>query len=290
MDQNKLSALLAAIDLGNLTRAADRLGYTQSGLSYIIKTLETELGFPLLIRSRTGVRPTADCLRVLPLLRDLDHTAQRLEQEAAEIRGLAVGTVSLAVFPCISRFWLPDILRNFSRAYPDITISIRECGQEEIDASLLDGTIDFAFCSRQPNDPNEWVQFMTDDICAVVPEDHPLAAREDLPLALLAREPFFIEDSAYDHDIPRVLAEADFHPNIHWSSQDELAILAMVRAGLGVCVLPGLYLREGYPGVRVLPLRPRAYRQLGALMPSIQDLSPAARRFLSSARDTMAVG
>ena len=107
MDQNKCVALLTAIDLGNLTRAAEQLGYTQSGLSYVIKTLETELGFPLLVRSRTGVRPTEDCQRILPLLRDLDRKSRQLEQEAADIRGLAVGTVSLATFPSISRFWLP---------------------------------------------------------------------------------------------------------------------------------------------------------------------------------------
>ena len=98
MDQNKCVALLTAIDLGNLTRAAEQLGYTQSGLSYVIKTLETELGFPLLVRSRTGVRPTEDCQRILPLLRDLDRKSRQLEQEAADIRGLAVGTVSLATF------------------------------------------------------------------------------------------------------------------------------------------------------------------------------------------------
>lgn len=62
MDQNKRVALLTAIDLGNLTRAAEQLGYTQSGLSYVIKTLETELGFPLLLRSRSGVRPTMGIL------------------------------------------------------------------------------------------------------------------------------------------------------------------------------------------------------------------------------------
>ena len=85
MDQNKCVALLTAIDLGNLTRAAEQLGYTQSGLSYVIKTLETELGFPLLVRSRTGVRPTEDCQRILPLLRDLDRKSRQLEQEGYEV-------------------------------------------------------------------------------------------------------------------------------------------------------------------------------------------------------------
>ena len=121
MDHNKRAALLTAIDVGNLTRAAEQLGYTQSGLSYIIKSLETEFGFPLLIRSRSGVRPTADCTRILPLLRELHHKSQMLEQEVADIRGLAVGNVSVGVFPCISRFWMPNILRDFTARYPGIT-------------------------------------------------------------------------------------------------------------------------------------------------------------------------
>jgi hypothetical protein len=54
MDHNKRAALLTAIDVGNLTRAAEQLGYTQSGLSYIIKSLQNECGFRLLIRSRSG--------------------------------------------------------------------------------------------------------------------------------------------------------------------------------------------------------------------------------------------
>ena len=83
MDQNKRVALLTAIDLGNLTRAAEQLGYTQSGLSYVIKALEAELGFPLLVRSRAGVRPTDECQRILPLLRELDRKSRQLEQEAA---------------------------------------------------------------------------------------------------------------------------------------------------------------------------------------------------------------
>ena len=128
MDQNKRVALLTAIDLGNLTRAAEQLGYTQSGLSYVIKALEAELGFPLLVRSRAGVRPTDECQRILPLLRELDRKSRQLEQEAADIRGLAVGNVFIATFPSISRFWLPQILRDFAQLYPGITVSIRESG------------------------------------------------------------------------------------------------------------------------------------------------------------------
>lgn len=246
MDQNKRVALLTAIDLGNLTRAAEQLGYTQSGLSYVIKALEAELGFPLLVRSRAGVRPTDECQRILPLLRELDRKSRQLEQEAADIRGLAVGNVFIATFPSISRFWLPQILRDFAQLYPGITVSIRESGQEEQDEWLREGAIDLAFCSYHDS-PYHWIPFLEDEIWAGV------------------------------------------HPDVRWTSKDELAILAMVKLELGVSVLPALYLHEEHPGVAVRPLVPRAFRQLGAMVPDLDNLSPAARRFLASARKTMGI-
>ena len=289
MDQNKCVALLTAIDLGNLTRAAEQLGYTQSGLSYVIKALENEMGFPLLLRSRAGVRPTQDCQRILPLLRELERKNRQLEEEAADIRGLAVGTVSVATFPSISRFWLPQILRDFAQQYPGITVSILETGQEELDECLREGVVDLAFCSYHADTQNQWIPFLEDEIWAVVPQNHPLAGCPELSLAQLADEPFILEDRAYDYDITRVIREAGVHPNVRWTSKDELAILAMVRLELGVSLMPALYLHETHPGVTVLPLTPRAHRQLGASVPDLENLSPAARRFLISAQKTMGV-
>ena len=289
MDQNKRNALLTTIDIGNITRAAEQLGYTQSGLSYIIKAMESEVGFPLLVRSRSGVRPTADCMRILPILRDLHHKSQMLEQEVADIRGLAVGTVSVWVFPCISRFWMPGILRDFTSRYPGITLSIRESGQEDLDQWLREGSVDLLLYSRQHNYNHQWIQFVQDDLCAVVPEGHPLSEAREISLDQLRGEPFIMEDDAHDHDIPSLLKDSGFRPNVCWSSKDELAILNMVATGLGVSVLPGLYLQDMPAGVKALPLVPRAYRQLGAAMVSLEDLSPAARRFLDSARITMGI-
>ena len=258
MDQNKRVALLTAIDLGNLTRAAEQLGYTQSGLSYVIKAREAELGVPLLVRSRAGVRPTDECQRILPLLRELDRKSRQLEQEAADIRGLAVGNVFIATFPSISRFWLPQILRDFAQLYPGISVSIRESGQEEQDEWLREGAIDLAFCSYHDS-PYHWIPFLEDEIWAAVPAGHSLAACDEIDLAKLADAHFNLEDRAYDYDITRVSA------------------------------LPARYLHEEHPGVAVRPLVPRAFRQLGAMVPDLDSLSPAARRYLASARKNMGI-
>ncbi|MFQ9411915.1 MAG: LysR family transcriptional regulator substrate-binding protein [Evtepia gabavorous] len=195
----------------------------------------------------------------------------------------------LATFPSISRFWLPEILRDFAQHYPGITVSIRESGQEELDEWLREGSVDLAFCSYHENSQNHWIPFLEDEIWAVVPNGHPLAGCEELSLAQLASEPFILEDRAYDYDISRVIQEAGVHPNVRWTSKDELAILAMVRLELGVSVMPALYLHEDHPGVTVRPLVPRAHRQLGASLPDLDSLSPAARRFLVRAKKTMGV-
>ncbi|MBR2491750.1 MAG: LysR family transcriptional regulator [Ruminiclostridium sp.] len=288
MDQKKRRAILTAVELGNLTRAAEQLGYTQSGLSYLITSLEEELGFPLLVRSRSGVRPTADCLAILPYFRDLERKLQQVEQVASDIRGLVTGTVSIGVFHSISRYWLPDILRDFDAQYPGITVHIQEGDQEALDTWLADGTIDIAFSSRSPGGSDLWVQFMEDEYYAILPQDHPLAKVESLSLSALKEDPFILTNG--DYDLPRLFQEAGFQPNIRWSSHDELAILALVKAGLGVSLLPGLHLQGDTNGAAVLPLHPRAYRQLGVSFSSLADLSPAAKRFLVSAKSTMGIG
>ena len=81
METAKIAALLAAAELGSISKAAENLGYTQSGVTHIVNSLEEEAGFPLLMRGNRGVRLTAEGERLAPLMRELVQTADRLEQE-----------------------------------------------------------------------------------------------------------------------------------------------------------------------------------------------------------------
>ena len=110
---------------------------------------------------------------------------------------------------------------------------------------------------------------------------------ESISLSVLKEDPFILTNG--DFDLPRLFQEAGFQPRIRWSSHDELAILALVKAGLGVSLLPGLHLQGDTSGAAVLPLHPRVYRQLGVSFSSLADLSPAAKRFLVSAKGTMGI-
>ncbi len=75
METEKYRALMCAIETGSLTAAAERLQYTPSGISRMVSALEEETGFPLLLREHGGVRPTAECTRMLGAFRALLYAA-----------------------------------------------------------------------------------------------------------------------------------------------------------------------------------------------------------------------
>ena len=92
MDTKKYEVFEKTVELSSLTKAAEELGLTQSGVSHIIAALEEEFGFPLLTRSRTGARLTPEGEKIMPFLRDILRSQEQLDQTAAELRGLSAGT------------------------------------------------------------------------------------------------------------------------------------------------------------------------------------------------------
>ena len=93
MDTERWQILLKAIDRGSLRAAAEEMGFTVSGISRSVATLEKELGFSLLYRAKSGVQPTEECRQLLPSVRELLFAQERLEQTAAKVRGADCGTI-----------------------------------------------------------------------------------------------------------------------------------------------------------------------------------------------------
>ena len=95
MDSVKCEALLTAAEQGSLTRAGEILGYTQAGITRMIRSLEQETGFPMLIRTQHGVRLTADGKAMLPALRNIVKAQQIAAEQGAAIRGVIQGSLNL---------------------------------------------------------------------------------------------------------------------------------------------------------------------------------------------------
>ena len=89
MELDRYRALVCAIETGSLSAAAEALQYTPSGVSRMVAALEEETGVPLLLREHSGVRPTKECEKLLPAIRDLLHAGDSCAQLSAQLRGLA---------------------------------------------------------------------------------------------------------------------------------------------------------------------------------------------------------
>lgn len=283
MDTEKITALLCALEQGSLSAAAEQLGYTPSGMSRMMASLEGELGFPLLIRSREGLRPTRECQRLLPHFRDLAAEAERSVHIAASLRGVDsgdvyVGTPYPAFFQKLSR-----LMAAFSHAYPNVHIGLLEGMSTELAQRVERREADFCIISRRSGD-FDWIPLLEDPMVALVAEDHPLASRKSLTPDDLAREPFIQLHPGVDTDCSRYLARCGIAPNVRFSCRDTYAVYHMVEAGLGVTVDNEIFASRFQNGtVRMLPLDPPEIIEIGIAVPRQEQRSPAAAKFLALA-------
>lgn len=293
MESEKCRALLCAIDKGSITAAAETMGYTISGISRMMAALESEVGFPLLRRGREGVTPTNECLRLLPSLREMVAQAEQCRQMAGELRGVMSGTIAIGTFSSVATHWLPNMICAFQKDYPNIDFAILMGDYPEIEQWILQGRADCGFL-RLPTRPElETVCLAQDELMAVLPEEHPLAQLEKVPVKALAEQPFILLDKAgnRDRDVMQVFERVGIVPKIRFTTLDDYAVMSMVEHGLGVSILPRLVLRRIPYRIALRPLEQPAFRQIGLAMRRGEALSPAAKKFLGylSFRDAEAL-
>ena len=122
MDMNiqKYMAFIKTVEYGSFTRAAGVLSYSQSGISRMINDLENEWNVSLLERGRAGVRLTSDGLKLLPFAQNVCNEYQKLQAQADELNGLQSGLIRIGTFSSIATYWLPNIIKEFQKDYPNI--------------------------------------------------------------------------------------------------------------------------------------------------------------------------
>ncbi len=283
MNVSKYEAFLKVVELKSLTRAAEALGYTQSGVTHMMDALENELGLTLLQRGRSGAGLTSDGAELAPYVRAVCDRERVLRNKASELKGLVSGTLRVGTFTSISVQWFPSILRSFRGAYPDIRVEMWNDSDLKLEELLMHGTIDCAFVEIPTLNPFDVEWLARDPIYAIVPEEHPLAARGDVGMEDLADYPFIweSEDAAYSESWSRRFVPKK-QPEM--STTDDYAIMAMVENGLGVSVLPELVMAHSDRRIVRKELRPAVYRDLGIAVNIGQKPSAAARAFIEHAR------
>ena len=280
MSVSKYEAFLKTVELGSLTRAAEALGYTQSGMTYILNSLEDEFGLTLLKRDRAGVRLTSDGMELAPYIEALCESWRRVGEKRDELKGVESGRLRIGTFTSVSTHWLPGIIHAFRQSYPNITFELLHGDYAQIQEWLLRGRVDLGFTQLPLVSGLTGLHLKSDDLLAVLPEGHPLAERASIDLDELLREPFIMYAENTPGGIRVMLNNRSVRPNTQYVVEDDHAIIAMVEGGLGVSVLSDLVLRRTSFRVEKRPLEPPARREIALAYPDGQGLSVASRRFI----------
>lgn len=281
MNTTKCEVLLKTLEFGNITRAAEALGYTQSAVSRAIAALEREWDLPLLARNRDGVVLSTQGAEVLPYIQALCNAQRALETQVAELHGLTRGTLRVGTFTSISINWLPKIIKDFLAIYPGIRFElVSKWEYAQVAEQIRRGEVDCGFLDLPTHPALEAVFLRRDRLLAVLPPDHPLAGAPCYPMARFAQDPYICIAEEQDTDISRIFQEEGLRPNVQYTVNDDFAVLAMVEQGLGVSILHEPVLQDSGRRFSAIPLEHPRVCDIGLAVRRGETASPLVRRFV----------
>lgn len=286
MDTKKYEALLASINMGSFTKAAEVLGCTQSGLTHMMNGLEQEFGFQLLIRGHHGVKPTPNCSRILPYIQKLVEANTALDVEIKRVNTMKDSVIRIGSYTSIIMHWLSDTVKKFNTDYPDITVEIKDGGADEIYGWVMDGTVDIGFLSRQEEYKTEWIPLKKDPLLAIMPPDDSHTAKQ-IPLTDFNGKKFLMPSYGLNKDIYRVFKKYGITPDISNSHMNYVVILSMVERGLGMSILSELLLKGRNDNIKIMDTKPKMYRELGIAIQSHKYATNTVKKFIEYTKETV---
>jgi DNA-binding transcriptional LysR family regulator len=288
VDLRKLEALKQVVEEGSFTLAARRLGRSQSRLSQQIRSLELEVGEPLLIRARPKVSATDAGQRILAraerVLMDVAAIKDQLEHSR---RGEAAGRVRIAATPLAITYLYGRLLAHFIARYPAIEIVVHatETTQDPV-TRVLEQSADVGFTVfPQSNARLSRLPMVKAEQVFIVGNKHPLAGEHTLPVQEIRRHSFV----RFEHGTgQRMISDQVFHPGgyppVLAESNEMEYVKRIVRMGLAVALVPVFCVRQELQDGTLRAIRARGGRimQLAGVVSSKQAPSGSVATFLKA--------
>ena len=264
MEAKKLEILMTAVDLGSFSKASEVVGYTQSGLTHLVNSLEREIGFPLIIRSHNGISLTEQGRDLMPDIRQFLQANASLENRIQGIREKQTETIRIAAYASIAMFWMPEILYRFRRICPNVDVDLRMVDHALEPFELLqDGKTDVIFASRQNYGTCEWTPLYHELLYAILPRDYPLKSPTEFPLKEFEGKEFLMPYGRFDIDVHAAFKREGVKANEQTVYVDDETVIRMVGKGLGISMMSELMIRGNTDDVLCIPVTPKSIRELG---------------------------
>ncbi len=259
MEMSQLRTFRAVAETLNFTRAAERLHLTQSAVSHQIKALEEELGEPLFIRAKRGVKLSQAGKASLEYVERILDDAEALRESVAGRERSPVGRVRAAAATQAFVHLFAPLFESFMRAHPGIELSFRTTvSTEQTVADILNGAADVGFASLAVYSPALQVtKFFDDELMLIVGQEHRLAGKKSVTIADIERERLilFERGASIRRATDQFFDDIGVRPDLALESNDTYFIKLMVERGMGISLLPVWAVREEVEAGRLAQLR-----------------------------------
>ena len=289
MPIQKYEAFLHVAETGSFKQAAHDLGYTQAGISYLVSSLEKEIGIPLFIRDYGGVHLSAEGRDLMPWIRNVCNNERQLNSRIAELKHLESGVVRVAAFTSVSIQWFPGIAKTFLHDYPGIDLQLICMDNEtELEQAVWRGDADCGFFVAPVKQALEAFPLHSDPLMVLLPPNHALAHADHAPARTLAEEPYIRLQNGTLSEMEAVFRNNGVQPRVRFTIDNDYAVMSMVSAGLGFSVLSSLLLDSTPFPLAVIPPQVETRREIAIAVRSMETASVATRAFVQTTRDWVA--
>ncbi|PWC87489.1 transcriptional regulator [Azospirillum sp. TSH100] len=283
MDLRQLRCFVAVAEELHFGRAAQRIGMLPSALGRHIRMLEEDLGTRLLTRTTRIVALTADGACLLDEARALLLQADELSRRFRSRGRTQAATLRVGAIDSAAAGLLPMLLHDFRERHPRVAVQLVEDKTIRLLPRLLSGRLDLVFV-RPPESPDRSLEFLFlfhETVVVAVPAGHPLAGRDRVRIEDLADEPVIVPERRsrpHSHDLTiKLFAEAGLQARVAQIAEEKQTIVNLVKAGLGVAIVPRWTAGMMAASVRFIPLEPHAAKGV--------DKLPLAAAWIRDSRD-----
>lgn len=287
MELTQLRTLRVVAETLNFTRAAERLRINQSAVSHHIKSLETELGEPLFIRAKRGVKLTEAGKDALEhAVRILDE-AEALRERVSGRDGVTVGRLRAAAATQAFVHLFAPFFEAFMREHPAVELTFRTTvSTDQTVTDILNGAADVGFASMPVYSPAlEAIELFEDELVVVVGRHHPLAGRQTATVDEIASERLvlFEPGASLRRASDQFFSSVGIQPALALESNDTYFIKLMVEHGWGISLLPAWAIREEVASGKLARLGVDGHRiRRNVKMIALERFQPVAtQRFIA---------
>lgn len=230
--------------------------------------------------------PISNTEEIIRELRTICDAENRIADIASNLTSLKNGYIHIGTIKSIAYNWLPSMVKNFSKKYPNIHFKISMGSSSQLHDKLDQNEVDCIFVSNYLLPDNlEFYPMDTDELMLLTARNHPLADKLKVNLTDIKDENYIYSEDGFDFEAGGIFEQNDIHPTVLYQLDDDVAVQKMVSDGMGISVLPKLLLSNPPFDICIRPFTEHYKRTLGVAYLKDSELDPATEAFLEYVKE-----